>query len=398
MDDEIFSKYLKTESVFKDQQSLNQAWVPTSKQKIICRQNELKKLLLIHRPIIQTQGEFSTNTLVLGKGGIGKTVTIRYFGKRFREAVLKEDIKLTIEYYDCLQHRTKSSILRNISERLHYSAGHGYSDNEIMEQILKELIKRKESLLIILDEVHKLPPDDILSLLNASIGFGEQNTRFCIICISRESDWFKVDNEKISSRIQEVIKMQPYNKEESFEILQYRRNLAFRDGVLEDDVLELIADIVYEQKNMRTGIDIMRSCGLHADEQMTSTITPEMVLQSRESVSPSFRADILDNLSLHEHLTLWAIAAALKHTGNPFTKVDESFEFYKMKCEELGYKPHVQMSFRKYIRNLSSVKAIYKEYLNPTSEKKGRQIQIKLTDITPEKLCDYFEKRIPPKA
>ncbi|MHA1794958.1 MAG: hypothetical protein ACTSUK_02515, partial [Promethearchaeota archaeon] len=109
-------------------------------------------------------------------------------------------------------------------------------------------------------------------------------------------------------------------------------------------------------------------------------------------------ADILDNLSLHEHLTLWAIAAALKHTGNPFTKVDESFEFYKMKCEELGYKPHVQMSFRKYIRNLSSVKAIYKEYLNPTSEKKGRQIQIKLTDITPEKLCDYFEKRIPPKA
>ena len=140
MDDEIFSKYLKTESVFKDQQSLNQAWVPTSKQKIICRQNELKKLLLIHRPIIQTQGEFSTNTLVLGKGGIGKTVTIRYFGKRFREAVLKEDIKLTIEYYDCLQHRTKSSILRNISERLHYSAGHGYSDNEIMEQILKELM------------------------------------------------------------------------------------------------------------------------------------------------------------------------------------------------------------------------------------------------------------------
>lgn len=397
MDDDIFAKYLKTESVFKDQNSLNQAWVPSNKQHLKCRDSELKKLLLLHRPILETQGEFSTNSLVLGKGGIGKTLTVRYFGRKFREAALKKDVKLTIEYYDCLQHRTKSSILRNISERLHYSAGHGYSDNEIMEQILKELIKRQESLLIILDEVHKIPPDDILALLNASIGFGDKNTRFCIICISRETDWFKVDNEKISSRIQDKIIMKPYAKEEAFEILKYRRNLAFRDGVLEDDIVDLIADIVVEQKNMRTGIDIMRSCGIHADEKMLSTINTDMVLRSRDSISPTFRADVLDNLKLHEQLTLWAVAAALKASGDPYTKVDESYEYYEMLCEEMGYKAHVQMSYRKYIRNLASVKAIHKEYLNPTTEKKGRQIQVKLIDIPAEKLCEYFETSIPAK-
>ena len=83
-----------------------------------------------------------------------------------------------------------------MSKRLQYSTGHGYSDNEILEQILKDLIKKKESLLIILDEVHNLSSEDILALLNSSIGFGEKNTRFCIICISRHSDWYKVDNEK----------------------------------------------------------------------------------------------------------------------------------------------------------------------------------------------------------
>ncbi len=395
MNDDIFSKYLKTESVFKDQSSLNQAWVPSNKQKLICRDEELAKLILLHRPIIATRGGYSTNTLVLGKGGIGKTITVRYFGRRFREAVLKEELKITIEYYDCLQYRTKSSILRNISEKLHYSAGHGYSDNEILEQILKELIKRKESLLIILDEAHKLPPEDILALLNASIGFGEKNTRFCIICISRESDWFKVDNEKISSRMQDKISMKPYGKEKSMDILRYRRNLAFRDGILEDDVVDLIADIVVEQENMRTGVDIMRACGIHADENLISYVDAEMVLQSRESISPSFRADILDNLKIHEQLTLWAVASALKHSGDPYTKVEESFEYYEMICEELGYKAHVQMSFRKYIRNLADVKAIHKEYLNPTSEKKGRQIQVKLIDIPAEKVCEYFEKAIP---
>ncbi|MHA1510996.1 MAG: AAA family ATPase, partial [Promethearchaeota archaeon] len=149
MDDDIFEKILRTESVFKDQATLGQAWVPKKNQKLLARDQEIKKLTAIHRPIIETEGAYSVNTLVLGTGGIGKTLTIRFFGRRFREAMLKRDIKLTIEYYDCLQHRTKSSILRNISERLHYSAGHGYSDNEIMEQILKELRKREESLLII---------------------------------------------------------------------------------------------------------------------------------------------------------------------------------------------------------------------------------------------------------
>ena len=188
MSEDLFDKFLRTESVFKDQSSLNQAWIPKQGEQLICRDNELTKLLAIHRPVIDTKGKFSVNTLIVGGGGVGKTLTIRYFGRKFRDAALKNDVKLIVEYYDCLQHRSKSSILRNISEHLNFSTGHGYSDNEIMVQILKDLIKRDKSLLIILDEVHNLPSDDILALLNTSIGFGEQNSRFCILCATRPTD------------------------------------------------------------------------------------------------------------------------------------------------------------------------------------------------------------------
>ncbi len=395
MDDDIFEKILRTESVFKDQATLGQAWVPKKNQKLLARDSEIKKLTAIHRPIIETEGAYSVNTLVLGTGGIGKTLTVRFFGRRFREAMLKRDIKLTIEYYDCLQHRTKSSILRNISERLHYSAGHGYSDNEIMEQILKELKKREESLLIILDEVHNLSSEDILALFNASIGFGEANTRFCIIAVSRPTDWYKVDNEKISSRTQDIIKMKHYSRDEAFQIMQYRRNLAFREGILEDENLELITDIVTENQNMRMGIDIMRACGIRADEHGLSSINSEMILESRNDINPTFRADVIDNLRLHEQVALWSVAKALLRSGDPYTKVEETYDIYMMVCEEINIKPHVQMSFRKYIRNLANVKAIHKDYLNPTIEKKGRQLEIRLTDISAEKLCEYFEKNIP---
>ena len=58
-------------------------------------------------------------------------------------------------------------------------------------------------------------------------------------------------------------------------------------------------------------------------------------------------------------------------------------------------KAHVPMSFRKYIRNLADVKAIQKDYINPTTEKKGRKLELRLIDISAEKLDDYFTKRIP---
>ncbi|MHA1648300.1 MAG: hypothetical protein ACTSVL_12085, partial [Promethearchaeota archaeon] len=174
-----------------------------------------------------------------------------------------------------------------------------------------------------------------------------------------------------------------------------RRNLAFREGILEDEILGLITDIVTENKNMRIGIDMMRACGIRADEQGLSSINSEMILESRNIINPTFRADVIDNLRLHEQVALWSVAKALLASGDPYTKVEKTYEIYMMLCEELNIKHHVSMSFRKYIRNLADVKAIHKDYLNPTVEKKGRQLEIKLTDISAEKLCEYFKKNIP---
>jgi len=373
MDDELFDSILRTESVFKNQSSLAQAWVPNRDQKLLCRDDVIKKLAAIHRPIADDKGNFSANTLILGTGGVGKTLTTKYFATRFTDSVKKREpsMEIVTEYYDCLQHRSKSSILRHISEKLHsLGGGHGYSDNEIMKQILTLLKRNNKYLFIILDEIHNLSSEDILALLNSSIGFGEQNSRFSIICISRPNDWYKVNNEKITSRIQEIIRMEPYNKEEAIEILKYRRHLAFREGVLGDEELEFVADIVNETKSMRTGIDIVRACGLHCDEHGFNRITPEMIRESRSDINPTFRSDIIDRLKPHEHLTLAAIAMVIKQTQEPFTGVDEAYQQYELLCEEYSRSPHVKMSFRKYVRNLASVKAIDAEYQNPPKIKK----------------------------
>ncbi len=397
MDVDEIDKILRTESVFREdgQKTLAQAWVPSEDQKLLCRDDEIKELLSIHRPIITSKDPFSVNTLIVGKGGIGKTVTSKFFGGQLKRAALKNNNDLFIEYYDCLQHRTKSSILRDITKKLlKYSTGHGYSDNEILEQVLMHLKKAEKYVLIILDEVQNLPQEDIMSFVNASIGFGEKNARFSLILISREYDWYRVEDEKIASRIQHKIKFTPYNRKEAFEILNYRRKLAFREGVLEDEELQLIADIVDETKNMRNGVDIMRACGTRADQHSLGQITSEMILQSRQTISSTFRQSVVDNLKEHEKISLLAIARALDNIDDPYVMVDEAYEHYQMICEEMEKRAHVKMSFRKYIRQLRDLKVVRGDYVNPSKEEKGRRLELKLLDITPEKLIEYLEPRL----
>ncbi len=120
-----------------------------------------------------------------------------------------------------------------------------------------------------------------------------------------------------------------------------------------------------------------------------------MILESRRDVNPTFRADIIDKLNQQEQLTLLAIAYTLKESGDAVTGVEELYVNYEVKCEERNIKPHVIMSYRKYIRNLSSQKAIGTKYLNPTIEKKGRQLEIRLMDINPEQLIEYLENILP---
>ena len=157
-------------------------------------------------------------------------------------------------------------------------------------------------------------------------------------------------------------------------------------------------DFVAENKNMRTGIDIIRACGLHCDELQLSHITAEMILNARNEVHPTFRSEIIDQLKPHEHLALAAVALTLRESKDPFTNVEDAYENYRVLCEEYERPAHVKMSFRKYLRNLTTVKAINSEYLNPTVEKKGRQLRVHLNDIEPNALLEMLRKIIPNEA
>ncbi|MFW9902470.1 MAG: Cdc6/Cdc18 family protein [Candidatus Thorarchaeota archaeon] len=389
MDEDEFRKQFMKKSVFRKASSLDLSYVP---EKLYCRDDALKTLIFNFRRIFDEKEQPSVNCLVLGKGGVGKTCTARYFGKNFRTIAIEKDVKLFLEYFNCINFRSKSKIIRELLAKYQHGSGRGFSDDEALKLILSQLIREKGYMLLIIDEIHLLKPDDVLAFLDIAETFGHQNAKLSLLLISRSKDWMKIENERILSRINEKIKLKPYDFEESMQILEYRIDLAFKENVIDNiNLLAMIAQIVTEHKNMRHGIEILRKSGSFCDKEGLDRITADIIREASNDVYPTFRNDIVDQLKDQELLALYGITRSLINKDEPFTLVDDAFEEYNAICENYSIEPHVKMSFRKYVRQLTTLKIVSSKTVRIEEATRGRHLEITLLDIPTLKLAELLE-------
>ncbi len=388
MDEDEFRAQFTAKSVFRQASSLDLSFVP---DKLLCRDEAIKTLIINFRRILEEKEQPSINCLILGKGGVGKTVTARYFGKNFKTIALEHDVNLFIEYFNCINFRSKSKIIRELLAKYTHGSGRGFSDDEAIKLILTKLINEQGYMLLVIDEVHLLKAEEVLAFLDIAETFGHQNAKLSVLLISRIHDWMRIETERILSRINEKVKLKPYNLEESLQILTYRSEMAFKES-LDEDILEMIAQIVVSHENMRHGIEILRKCGLYADKEGLSYINADMVRSASQDVYPTFRGDIVDKLKDQELLALYGIARSLINNDEPYTLVDDAFMEYESSCETFNQEPHVKMSFRKYIRQLKKLKIITSKTERIDDAERGRHLRITLLDIPPQTLIEFLEK------
>lgn len=383
MDEDDIRKQFNQKSVFKNSSSLDLSYVP---DKLYCRDATIKDLIYFFRRIIEEEAQPSINCLMFGKAGVGKTVTAKFFGRNFRNIALEKDLEVFLEYYNCIHFRSKSKITRDILGKYTHGSGRGLSDDEAWKLILTKLINTQGYMMLIIDEAHLLSSDEVLAFLDIAETYGHQNSRLSIILISRISDWMKIETERILSRLNEKINLKPYNNEESKQILQHRSELAFKEYVVSENIIEMISEITTQHENMRHGIEILRKSGMYADKEGLAKINADMIREASNDVYPTFRGEIVDQLNDQELLALYGITRSLINNDEPFTLVDDAYEEYQAICEGYGIEAHVKMSFRKYVRSLNDLKVIASKTVRIEEAQRGRHLEITLLDIPARKL------------
>jgi hypothetical protein len=61
--------------------------------------------------------------------------------------------KIVIEYFNCINFRSKSKIIRELLAKYTPGSGRGYSDDEALKLILTKLIRDQGYMLLIIDEI-----------------------------------------------------------------------------------------------------------------------------------------------------------------------------------------------------------------------------------------------------
>ncbi|HIH00518.1 TPA: AAA family ATPase [Thermoplasmata archaeon] len=365
-------------SVFKDQRTLSFDYVP---QKLVHREGQMKRLIMLFRPVVDSN--FSQNAVLMGSVGTGKTATSKRFCMDLKEYGEKHQKAIDWTIVNCRQRNSESSVILQVVNHFQPNfPDRGFSITEMLRILRKDLEKRKVHLVIVLDEadvlLKKAGPDLIYKLTR----FGEEKVDgreyVSLILISQKNVFDLLDAASASTfKRTNAIEFGKYSYEELKDIVAQRGELAFHDGAVGDDSVDLVAEISSEWGDARFAIEILEKAGMLADEEGAGTVSVEHVRGAKAEAYSSITESKLADLDRHQKLTLLAISRSIR--GKAFITTKEVESAYKVACEEYEEKARAHTAFWGLMKDLDTLGIVSAKKSGPGIS--GKTTVIKLLDI-----------------
>src|SRR3989344_631290 len=260
----FFEDYLKKESLLVDKKALQANYTPDT---IPHRGDQIKQIAGIIAPALKL--EKPSNLFIYGKTGTGKTLSVKHVINEIKEIVAEKKIPLQTHYLNCKMKRVADTEYRLMAQ-LASAFGKdvpatGLPTDEIYRIFIEAIDKEKQLVILILDEIDQLVKkagDEILyniTRINSEL----KNSEVAFIGISNDLLFTdNLDPRVKSSLSEEEINFPPYNAIQLQDILRTRAKVAFRDGVLQDGVIEKCAAYAArEHGDARRALELLRVAG-----------------------------------------------------------------------------------------------------------------------------------------
>ena len=260
------------ESLFQNINAFDPDYMP---QNYNFRDTQMEAMAMAIRPAIR--GGQPSNAIVLGSPATGKTTAIR----KVFELVEKTTEKVVCVYINCQLHTTRFGIFSQIYKKMfgHIPPETGVPFSRIYDQIMKDLQRNEKSLVIALDDVNYLFQSKsankvFYDMLRAYEEYPGVKTSIFAILSDLEFK-YAFDKNVNTVFIPQEITFPLYSYSEIEDILKNRAEAGFFPEVLSDEVLEQVAMYTYENGDLRTGINLLKSCGNIAEADASREITLE---------------------------------------------------------------------------------------------------------------------------
>jgi archaeal cell division control protein 6 len=364
------------ETLFRDPEVLEIDYVP---EQFEFRDAQMRELAFQIRPGLR--GGRPLNTICKGLPGTGKTTSVR---KLFTE-IEESTKKLVPVYINCQIDNTKFAIISQIYRKLvgHLPPSSGTSFKQVFDAVARILIKEEIVLIVALDDANYLLYENeinkvLYTLLRSHESY--EGTRIGVIVIVSDLD---VDlSRSVDARVASVFRpteiyFPPYENAEIHEIMKMRAMQGLFQGVLSEEMLDLVVDQTLKSGDLRVGIDLLKRATLNAEHAARRSIVKEDICGAYEISKYLHLSYTIKTLKDEERLILKSFAerSSKEHemnAGDVYKSIKESLS--------IGY-----TRFYEIIKKMDAMRLINLEY----RDGKGRTRIITLR-YDPARILEYL--------
>lgn len=350
------------QTLFKDSELFELDHVP---EHFLHRDAQMQSLLYSVRPALS--GGRPLNCLCVGSPGTGKTTAVI---KVFEE-IEKHTPKVIPVLVNCQAHSTRYAVFSQLFHKLigYAPPSSGASFNKVFGEVAKYLIENERVLMVALDDMNYLfYENEVNEVLYSLLRAHETHpgARIGVIAILSDTGVPHILDPKVESVfLPENITFPQYTIGEVKDILSNRGKLGFYPGVIDETVLNRIAEHTSALGDLRVGIDLLKRSGLNAERRAGRTIGLDDVDKAYENSRLVHLSYVMRTLKNDEKSLLGLIA------DSPKTNSGELYEKFHSKTD-LGY-----TRFYELLNKLGSVRLIDADFTGKGSRGRSRVVTLR---------------------
>jgi archaeal cell division control protein 6 len=392
----FFETFLQKDTIFNNKKVLQSTFIPGE---ISHRDKQIAQVAEIMSPALKN--EKPSNLFVYGKTGTGKTLVVQYVAEQMLNISKEKNLPVQIFYLNCKLKKIADTEYRLIAEIARFFGKAvpptGLPTDEVYNLFFRALENEEKIVILILDEIDQLVKkagDEIiynLTRINSEL----KNSQLSIIGISNDLMFANnLDPRVKSSLSEEEIVFPPYNAVQIQDILKERASKAFKQGVLEDGVIQKCAAYAArEHGDARRALELLRVAGELAERKNREKVIIADIDEAEDKIERDRLIDMVKTHPKQFQATLYPILI-LGQEKRAQIMTGDVYELYKAICNKSGLRPLTQRRVSDIIGELDMLGIINTKVISKGRFGRTREISISLPAAIEKKILSILEEEL----